>query len=618
MEILTGLLDHMVLQRDSRNLSDADVTGRCAGSGEVFARVTRKGKVVAGFAACKVGAARRGKFTAQLKGLAAGGPYDIELSIAGKGGAAEKLRVKDVLVGDVWILGGQSNMQGCAWIENPPKPDPLVRAFYMQHKWAVAQDPIHNLDAAVDKVHADLSGGALPPKVAGFGAGPGVPFGQAMRKLTGVPQGVIACAHGGTSMSQWDPAGKKLGSASLYGAMLGRFIKNGGKVAGVAWYQGCSDANPEAAPLYTKRMKRLVAATRRDFRSPRLPWVIVQISRVTNVTADAEWNSIQEQQRKLPRAIKNLAVVPAIDLPLSDPIHVNCAGHIRLGKRLADAMGSLKHTARPPIELKKISLRRDARTGQADVVIQYANVVGSLQAPALASGFELRDGGSYSFVYRTDLRGNRVILKTEMQPADQVAKYLWYGRTCNPLCNITDSADRSLPVMGPIPLRSEAAVTPFVQEFAVSPIMPLEGGMALLGYSAPADLAMEKRKFTQQFASRHEEISAAGGRDAVVYYACSIECPEAMKLNVSLGYDGPIKMWVDGKEVFADLDGTNPAIPDRSKVEVDAAPGRHDLLVALGANKGRAWGIFMRFQRTDLPRRLIVKGPGAYVMPAII
>ena len=71
-----------------------------------------------------------------------------------------------------------------------------------------------------------------------------------MHRVTGIPQGIIACADGGTSMQQWDPARKSEGGKSLYGATLRRVQKNGGKVAGVIWYQGESDADPTNAPLY--------------------------------------------------------------------------------------------------------------------------------------------------------------------------------------------------------------------------------------------------------------------------------------------------------------------------------------------------------------------------------
>ena len=72
-----------------------------------------------------------------------------------------------------------------------------------------------------------------------------------------------------------------------------------------------------------------------------------------------------------------------------------------------------------------------------------------------------------------------------------------------------------------------------------------------------------------------------------------------MSVNVLLGYDGPVKMWLDGKEVFVDPNGTNPAIKDSKSVRFEASKGRHRVVVALCTNKGAAWGIFLRLERSD-------------------
>src|SRR4051812_28961045 len=108
MKIETGLFDHMVLQRDARDASDQPITGTTKATGPVKARVRAGNKAVRGLDGRTIGHAARGKFTVTLKGIPTGGPYEIELSVGD-----EKIAVSDVLVGDVWIAGGQSNMQGC-------------------------------------------------------------------------------------------------------------------------------------------------------------------------------------------------------------------------------------------------------------------------------------------------------------------------------------------------------------------------------------------------------------------------------------------------------------------------------------------------------------------------
>ena len=101
-------------------------------------------------------------------------------------------------------------------------------------------------------------------------------------------------------MEQWDPTKKNLGGKGLFGATVRRFHKNGARVAGVIWYQGCSESNPLCAKVYTLRMKRLVGAMRKEFGDPRLPFVLVQIGRYVTPTFDSiwTWNSVQEQQRR--------------------------------------------------------------------------------------------------------------------------------------------------------------------------------------------------------------------------------------------------------------------------------------------------------------------------------
>lgn len=273
-----GLFSRMVLQRTHSNQSRASFAGSCQATGTVHARVHSGGKTLPGWSWKKVGTSRGNKFTGQIKGLKVGGPYDIDLRILAKGQVVEEVAVQDVLVGDVWVLAGQSNMQGIGWLKDKARPISQVRAFYMTDTWDVAVDPLHTLWCAMDSVHGGNPAANPTQRNRYTGVGPGVAFAQDLYKRTSVPQGLIACAHGGTSMNQWDPALKKHGGASLYGAMYRRFVKNGSAVAGVFWYQGCSDANPQQAPCYTDRMKKLVKSIRRDFKDPRLPIVTVQLN----------------------------------------------------------------------------------------------------------------------------------------------------------------------------------------------------------------------------------------------------------------------------------------------------------------------------------------------------
>ncbi len=626
MEILGGLMDYQVLQRNKKNVSETTLVGRCGSPGSLQIHVTKKGKTIPGFNWKTLAQVKAGQFTTKLVGIPVGGPYEVALRVLPKKGKSQDdvFEAKNVLVGDVWLLGGQSNMEGIGLLTGAAKPMPLVHAFYMHDRWDVAKDPIHNLDKAVDLVHTDLNGGKPIVRSGPVGVGPGVGFGQTMHKLSGVPQGLIACAPGGTSNSQWAPARKNLGTRSLYGATLRRFYKNGANVAGIVWYQGCSDTNPTDAPKYTDRMKKLVAAFRKDLRNPNLPFIMVQIATyfpTQPFTPEGKraWNSVQDQERLLPKVIKNLTTVPAMDLELDDCIHISGPDQNRLGRRLAEAAWALIHGPKGgklPIELKSIKrISPDAFNFE----VTFDNVVGALRSPGKPAGFSVvnTEGIEMPTIYRVDLEGNKVIIKTGLTTdTDDSAFFLTYGFGGDAYCNITDEADRSLPVFAPQPLYQNQNPRTSIRTVRVSKILPGAGKLEKVKCPDTSDrsLAFKSRTFPTAFYNLHEELQNKKD-DALVFFAAKFECAEPMKLELGLGYDGPTKVWINGKQVHYDPDGINPMIFDQIKVPYNAKKGMHEIVIAFSANFGLAWGPSIRLYRKDLTSRQIKAGPNTYKLP---
>ncbi len=165
-----------------------------------------------------------------------------------------------------------------------------------------------------------------------------MPFAVTMVESTGVPIGLVACAHGGTSMEQWNPSKKEQGGNSLYGSMLRQVKEAGGKVKGVLWYQGESDALGRAKRRrsYPRVFTDFIASVRSDFGQPELPFYYVQIGRFVAGADPKGWNAVQDAQRTLPERVPNTAVVSVIDLELDDGIHVGTQGLKRAGQRLAE------------------------------------------------------------------------------------------------------------------------------------------------------------------------------------------------------------------------------------------------------------------------------------------
>lgn len=404
-----------------------------------------------------VGAAENGQWLAIIDNIPAGGPYTVAVRIEDT-----IVSVDGVLVGDLWVLAGQSNMQGVGNMIDVVQPSPLVNMLAMNGVWRPAQEPLHILAESPDPVHgtfnseeerqAAIEGAKNGPK----GAGLGMAFASEMVRRTGRPVGLVCTAHGGTSMEQWNPAGREAGGASLYGSMYAQVQRAGGMIRGALWYQGESDANPEAMAVFREKCEGLVAAMRRDFENPDMPFYYVQIGRFVNPGTDpASWNRIQDLQRTCETSIPRSGMVAAIDLELDDLIHVGTPGLKRLGKRLANLAerdlygGTIKGGPRPG----EITFQDTAYGKQARV--KFNGVNGRLTAAGRPMGFTLSegpDGAEIPCVYKVELPADApdtAVLWLQNVPDNP---HLWYGRGLDPCVNITDEADMAIPVFGPIPM----------------------------------------------------------------------------------------------------------------------------------------------------------------------
>jgi sialate O-acetylesterase len=180
--------DHSVLQRDK----SLPVWGT-AGPGDTVA-VTFQGQSV------KAVAGPDGKWTARLGPFPASTePSDLVVS------SANTVTVHDVLVGDVWLCGGQSNMEfkvddgGFTYRVNNSKEElaaanyPLIRQIEIER--AVSTTPVSTPSTKGWKV-------ASPDTVGKFTA-VGYFFARDIHRSTGVPVGIILSCWGGTPVESW-------------------------------------------------------------------------------------------------------------------------------------------------------------------------------------------------------------------------------------------------------------------------------------------------------------------------------------------------------------------------------------------------------------------------------
>lgn len=464
LKINVGPSPGQVLQRDTDGRANIKLAGTAqrAANKIVEARVLNASGPLPGFDWKPLERVKVNKWEGELKGVPQGGPYSLEVRIV----ASQPEVIKDLFVGDLWLLAGQSNMEGVGDLVDVEQPDDRVRTFDQTDKWAQATEPLHRLVDAADRVHWRKNKDGQPEKLTGQdleqyvtnrkkGAGLGLPFAKEILLRTGIPIGLVPCAHGGTSMDQWSPELKDKQGDSLYGATLRRFIAVGGRVKGILWYQGESDANPKAAPEYAAKMEKLIAAFRQDFSQPEMPFYYVQIGRHVNYTNANEWNMVQEAERKLESRIPRVGMIPAADLSLDDGIHVSTPDLKRLARRMADVV---THDLYPDAKKyqpykrgpRPVSAKRDGGV----VRILFAEVNGKLVTTGRLNGFVVcgADGSPLPVVFKQQIDpadGNAVLLHVGPAKLPEGAT-VRYGLGRDPYLNLNDELDMGTPVFGPL------------------------------------------------------------------------------------------------------------------------------------------------------------------------
>ncbi len=380
---------------------------------------------------------------------------------------------------DVWILAGQSNMQGAGRTPDTLR-NPHIWMMNMDDKWSIAQSPVHRIFEARAPAYPlafyELSGDpekSVEKTLALFrergeksryepigGTGPGLFFARHLQSNSGKPIGLIPCALGGSTIQQWNPEGKVHGDSSLYGAMLNRASSAGiENIKGMIWYQGESEGIIGEPDTYEEKLLRFIDAVRVDLMRPDLPIIIIQIGRLNsrNPKMGRDWEAIRHIQKKVVKSRPNLYITTGIDLELDDVAHLSTESNKRIGARIGEialryAYDLEGHADQP--QLHSIKLDKDPSSGSPYLKLHYRAVSGSLKGNGKLSGFELRIGNETSIPY--------VISRIEKDPLDPAGlklylsaipdkpAQLYYGPGLNPNLNITDSLDMPLLAFGPL------------------------------------------------------------------------------------------------------------------------------------------------------------------------
>ena len=184
------------------------------------------------------------------------------LTVQGK----NKVEFEDVLIGEVWIGSGQSNME---WNIDSSKykkenldgaDQPTIRLYHVPK--AQSKSPAKDIKAAWR---------ACSPKTVGKFSAVLYLFGRKLQEELKVPVGLINTSWGGSPIQPWTIDAK--GSGGMYNAMVAPLVPF--PIKGVVWYQG--ESNVGEGFVYAARQEALIKGWRKAWGSE-FPFLFVQIA----------------------------------------------------------------------------------------------------------------------------------------------------------------------------------------------------------------------------------------------------------------------------------------------------------------------------------------------------
>ncbi|OAQ40702.1 hypothetical protein A5893_07105 [Pedobacter psychrophilus] len=310
--------DHMVLQRNAQ----IAIFGFDKPNAKVTITTTWGAKAMATTNA-------DGKWKTTLVTNKEGGPYQIKVT------GSSTVNINDVLLGEVWLCSGQSNM------EMPVKGfrgQPIEYSNQLILKSKNNQIRLFDVANKISKTPLDSCKGkwlnASPETTPNFSAVAYI-FGKILHENLNVPIGLVTSEWGGTVAQAWtDNQTLKDGFSEiklpvdttknvnqntptvLFNGMINPLIPFTFK--GVIWYQG--EGNRNNALQYSKLFPALINSWRAKFIQENMPFYFVQIAPYSynNIGNSA---FLREAQLKTMQIVKNTGMVSLLDIGANNFIH---------------------------------------------------------------------------------------------------------------------------------------------------------------------------------------------------------------------------------------------------------------------------------------------------------
>jgi sialate O-acetylesterase len=424
------------------------------------------------------------RWQVELGPLPVGGPYTM--TVRGK----NTLQFEDVLVGEVWICSGQSNMQWSVNRANDPDLETRTAKF---PKIRLITVP----NVGTQEPQNDFKGAWTPctPETVGNFSAVGYYFGRQLHQTLDVPVGLINNAWGGSACEAWinkdllaadeqykplldrwdaevknlpnakaeypqkrakwelaakeakdagkqpppapqDPEARLKGNArpaNIYNGALKPTIGYG--IRGAIWYQG--EANASRAYQYRHMFPLMIKNWRNEWQQGEFPFYWVQLADFRDTKpepAESDWAELREAQTMTMAKLPNTGEAVIIDLGEGKDIHPTNKQDV--AKRVA--RWALADTYRLPISFRSPLYKSMTKTSEK-IVMTFDHVGEGLRTFDVREplGFAIA-GADKKFVWaKATLVGkNQIEVWSDSVKEPVAVRYAWAD---NPVCNMYSS-----------------------------------------------------------------------------------------------------------------------------------------------------------------------------------
>ncbi len=455
--------EHMVLQRGQKN----KVWGKAAVGEEVTVSIASQSH--------KTKAGADGSWSVMLDPQEVGEP--LTLTVKGK----NEIKFGDVLVGEVWICSGQSNMQ---WSVNSANDSDLERAAAKHPKLRMINFPNIGVQEPI-WTHPNSQWQVASPETIGNWSAVGYFFARQLQRTLDVPVGMINNAWGGSACEAWvnrdlltktatmrpmmerwilsekafadlsaktdlnEDQKKQLAGlqnqmrgnsrpANIYNGVLSSHIGYG--IRGAIWYQG--ESNAGRAYQYRDLFPLMIQNWRDEWGQGDFPFYWVQLADFLAEKpepGDSSWAELREAQTMTMKRLKNTGEAVIIDIGEGKDIHPK--NKVDVGRRLA--RWALAETYKVPGIAARSPLYKSMEKSGNKIVLTFDNV-----APA-ANGWRPFDvneprgfaiaGDDKKFVWASAkiLPDGRIEVWSDKVSEPASVRYGWAD---NPVVNMYSSA----------------------------------------------------------------------------------------------------------------------------------------------------------------------------------